>query len=230
MFSARRYTAPPCPACPACFQRVAEEFSATLSLHRQLASLVDVANGSLEEELLRDIEAYRQLLLMLLNQTRGAVTRESPLQQMAVNVSSTAAALEDSIAGFRANVSTAEAETERLRSVVEGQEQQLQLVELQVARLRQLLEGTLALQLRTAIMQHAELQAEVSARVDWFPAPPAQHAPGHAARPCSHPPWPPPSLFLSSCPCSLRPRSLPTAPHIPCSLMPGTSSCAAMLH
>ena len=145
------------PACPTCYDEIADEFNTTVALYNELLLRVNASTGGISPELITRLQQYMELLSALLERAINATNREPGLLQVVESVSMETDTLSDVISRLEANVSTAEAETEQLATQATQSEAQL--------RDLQRLVGVLEMAIRVMALQSLEEAQRLSQEI-----------------------------------------------------------------
>ena len=147
-------------ACPTCYDDIAAEFNATVTLYNELLEKVN-RSGGLSPETIARLQRYQELLNALLERAINATNQEPGLLQEVESVSMETDALRGVVDLFETDVSSTENVADNLAEQVDFSEMQLRDLQELVGALNQSIRVTARRNLLEAQRLERELENEV---------------------------------------------------------------------
>lgn len=147
-------------ACPTCYDDIAAEFNATVTLYNELLEKVN-RSGGLSPETIARLQRYQELLNALLERAINATNQEPGLLQEVESVSMETDALRGVVDLFETDVSSTENVADNLAEQVDFSEMQLRDLQELVGALNQSIRVTARQNLLEAQQLERELENEV---------------------------------------------------------------------
>ena len=147
-------------ACPTCYDDIAAEFNATVTLYNELLEKVN-RSGGLSPETIARLQRYQELLNALLERAINATNQEPGLLQEVESVSMETDTLRGVVDLFETDVSNTENATDNLTDQVDESEMRLRDLRQLVGELNQSIRVTARRNLLEAQRLEQELENEV---------------------------------------------------------------------